>query len=183
VAALLTCVGCGTHNVSDQTAIPLQTTDTAVSQIASQSTPDTAVHSSTAVATAVASTPTSTEPNGGAPSGGSAPNGGVSPDDQKRSGGDEEGTRIPAAFSVATGAADPARVTVSPFLDVELDLHSVDGKPHVFTLVTSRPITVSVPATGTLRKRVGSFRAGTYAIRVDGRDTTAQLVVADAEGP
>lgn len=186
MAALLVSVGCGTHNVSDQTAIPLQTSDSATAPTVSQSTAPatTAAQQPSSAATAPARTATAS--NGGAPGGMPPAVGGASvPDSASRgaAGGDEQGTRVPAAFTLATGAADPAKVTVAPFLDVDLQLRSVDGKPHVFTLVTRTPVTVSVAAGGTVHHRVGGLQKGTYPIRVDGKDTAAQLVVAETEGP
>ncbi|WP_354698625.1 hypothetical protein [Paraconexibacter sp. AEG42_29] len=99
-------------------------------------------------------------------------------------GGDEEGIRIPATFSVAPGRVTPAEVTVAPFLRVELRLSSGDGAAHRFTLRTPSPITVDVPATGLVTRTVDGLKPGSYEIAVDDGAAAGRLTAADdAVGP
>lgn len=99
-------------------------------------------------------------------------------------GGDEEGIRVPAAFTVAPGRVTPAQITVPPFLRIELQLKSGDGAAHRFTLRTPTPVTVAVPASGVATQTVDGLEAGTYEIVVDDGAAAGRLTAADdAVGP
>lgn len=109
--------------------------------------------------------------------------GGASPVAPTVPGGDEEGVRVPAAFTVSAGGVTPTQVTVPPFLRVELTLRSGDGDAHRVTLRTRAPASYDVPAGGTATQLADGLPAGTYAILVDGRESGGSLRVADEAGP
>ncbi len=119
-----------------------------------------------------------------APAGGGAS---VAPDDGGAEavtpGGDERGNRVPAAFTVSAARVSPSSITVPPFLGIELRVTSGDGAAHTITLRTPVPVTIQIPASGTITQTIDGQKAGTYAVQVDGKAGTATLRVADEAGP
>jgi hypothetical protein len=97
--------------------------------------------------------------------------------------GGSRNVRIPASFVAAPGGRlAPARITVPPFLAVEVSLQSADGKPHRLVLQTPTPRTLAVGAGRRAAVRIAGLRAGRYAVLLDGRRAGA-LVVGGDGGP
>ena len=55
---------------------------------------------------------------------------GTSPEDQEGGAGDEEAIRTPASVTGRAGRLRPARIRVAPFIAVELELRSADGRAY-----------------------------------------------------
>jgi hypothetical protein len=135
----------------------------------------------TTAAPTAGATATTPAPTGGAAAPGD--DGGAEAAGPSTPGGDEQGNRVPAAFTVSAARTSPPMITVPPFLGIELRVTSGDGAAHLLTLRVSPPVTVAVPASGTATRMASGLPAGTYKVDVDGRAGAATLRVADDAGP
>jgi len=109
----------------------------------------------------------------GAPDGSAEGTGGAkptNPEDRPGGAGDAEGALVPAVFTLASDAGlSPSVVRVPEFLGIELSVRSRDDRAHRVTLRTDPPVTVRVPAGGSVTRQVEGQRAGDIAVLVDGR--------------
>lgn len=174
---ILAGAGCGgTESVSSEsqrTASPALTATTATVGTETQPTTTTPAPAPPTTSTTTPP-PTSTEGTGGA----SAP-----PESDPGGAGDEEGVRVPAAFSVGAGDASPHSVSVPAFLRIELRVRSSDGEAHAVRLATVAGTALEVPAGGTATRSVPGLAKGAYALLVDGSDSGAVLRVGVEPGP
>lgn len=95
---------------------------------------------------------------------------------------EEEPVRVPATFVAGDGGLTPPRITVPPFLAVEVSVSSGDGKAHTVVVGTPRAQRFEVAAGGRGAVRLPGQRAGEYAIELDGREA-GTLVVGGEVGP
>lgn len=173
---ILAGAGCGggeksASSETQRTASPALTATTATVGTETQTTATSTTPATTSTTTPP---PTSTEGTGGA----AAP-----PESDPGGAGDEEGVRVPAAFSVGAGAASPRAVSVPAFLRIELRVKSSDGKPHTVRVATVAGSALEVPASGTATRSFSGLAKGTYALLVDGRDSGAVLRAGAEPGP
>jgi hypothetical protein len=133
--------------------------------------------------TATATTPTATT---GVPKGGGAPDTGGTPADSEQQpggAGDEEGARVPAAFTLSGGAISPARITVPAFLAVEVALTAKDGAQQV-TISAPGGGTVDVASGATARRSLAGLKPGDYTVATaGGAKATLHVVSGGAPGP
>lgn len=105
------------------------------------------------------------------------------PEDQPGGAGDAEGSLVPAVFVLASDAGlSPTIVRVPEFLGIELSVTSNDDRAHRVTLRTAPPVTVRVPAGGSVTRPVEGQRAGDIAVLVDGQ-RAGRLSVGFGPGP
>lgn len=95
---------------------------------------------------------------------------------------EEEPVRVPATFTAEGDALTPPRITVPPFLAVEVSVASGDGRAHVVVVGTPRSRRFEVPAGARGAVMVPGLRAGEYPIELDGREA-GTLVVGGEVGP
>jgi len=96
--------------------------------------------------------------------------------------GGEQAIRVPATFVVRDGRLDPRRITVPPFLAVELSVRSDDGRAHRLVVRAPGTPTLSVPAGGRAALRIAGLRPGGYPLELDGGGAGTLLVGGEA-GP
>jgi hypothetical protein len=77
--------------------------------------------------------------------------------------GDEQGTRVPAAFTAEGAALSPARITVAAFLPVRLSVRAAGADQHV-TVATPEGATLTVPAGTTASRLLPGLPAGDYPV-------------------
>ena len=182
IAGLFT--ACGDDNSGGRQAEAL-TGDAATTAVTTAARPPSAAPTATSpAATATATAPPAPTAPVPAPAGGGAS---AAPDDGGAEavipGGDERGNRVPAAFTVSAARVSPSSITVPPFLGIELRVTSGDGAAHTITLRTPVPVTIQIPASGTITQTIDGQKIGTYAVQVDGKAGAATLRVADDAGP
>jgi hypothetical protein len=101
---------------------------------------------------------------------------------QPGGGGDEQGTRVPAAFQLRGGKLQPNRVSVPAFLAAEVTVASRDARPHAVQVKVGKGYSLQVPPHGAASTRVPGQKAGRFAVLVDGR-AAAFLVWGGEPGP
>ena len=131
-------------------------------------TPSTATTSSTAGTGSAASAP-ATASTGASTAAPAAPGSTTTGESQPGGGGDEQGTRVPAAFRLHGGKLQPNRVSVPAFLAAEVTVASRDARPHAVRVQVGKGYSLQVPPHGTASARVPGQKAGRFAVLVDGR--------------
>jgi hypothetical protein len=131
-------------------------------------------------ATAPATTPTVTLPPstaGGQPAPGA--------EDLEGGGGDEEGVRVPAQFTLDGSSATPQTVDVPAFLPVEVSFVAADRANHEVTIMVVPPVTIRVVgAAKVTKRRLPGLKRGSYPLVIDGKESGALLRVGQSEpGP
>jgi hypothetical protein len=121
--------------------------------------------------------PASTNPTATAPEATAPPTDATGP-----GAGDEEPIRVPARFEVRGGRLTPSEVRVPAFLTVELEVRSVDGRPHTILLAAPRAEVLAVPAGGQASVTVPGLKRGRWELSVDGRPAGA-IVAGSEPGP
>lgn len=163
VLAALVVTGCGDNaDQSETTAL----TETTVVPVPTATTPTVTGAATTSPSTVTTSTEQTT---------------GAGESDQ----GDEEGTRVPAAFTITGGgsAIRPPVITVPAFFPVELNLRASGGAAQVTFMGPGEP-SFSVQDGGTLRSEVGALEPGSYVLRTSsGATATIRSVRGGDVGP
>jgi hypothetical protein len=103
----------------------------------------------------------------------------TAPGDGEPNAGDEEGIRVPAAYTYENGALAPRTVSVPAYLRIEL---SVANRDSATVAVTFRGTTLKVPAGATKSTFVDGLKPGRYPV-VTGGGAKAVLVSGAEPGP
>jgi hypothetical protein len=132
-----------------------------ITQVSAASTASTASTASNTTSTgATTSTGTSTgATTGGTTSGETGPGGA----------GDEEGTRVPAIFSLKAGKLTPPTVSVPAFLAAEVTVTSTDAQAHTVLVKVGKGYTFAVAPRGSGTVKVPGQKGGKFTILVDGK--------------
>ena len=120
-----------------------------------------------APATTAAATGTGTTPTGESGPGGA---------------GDEQGTRVPAVYTLKGGALLPKTVNVPAFLAAEVTVSSTDSRAHTVTVKVGKGYPLAVPPKGTGTVRVPGQKGGRHQVLVDGKPA-ATLAWGGEPGP
>jgi hypothetical protein len=129
----------------------------------SASTPSTASTTASAT-TASGATPTGT---GAAPTGTST--GTATGETGPGGGGDEQGTRVPAIFTLKAGKLTPSTISVPAFLAAEVTVTSTDTGAHTVVVQAGKGYTIPVPPQGSGTTKVPGQKAGKVTVLVDGK--------------
>ena len=113
----------------------------------------------TATTASTGTTSTGTAASGGTTSGETGPGGG----------GDEQGTRVPAIFSLKAGKLTPSNVSVPAFLAAEVTVTSTDASPHTVVVKVGKGYTFAVAPRGSGTVKVPGQKGGKFTILVDGK--------------
>jgi len=113
----------------------------------------------TTASTGTGGTGTGTTASGGTTSGENGPGGG----------GDEQGTRVPAIFSLKAGKLTPPNVSVPAFLAAEVTVTSTDSSPHTVVVKVGKGYTFSVAPRGSGTVKVPGQKNGKFQVLVDGK--------------
>jgi len=99
--------------------------------------------------------------------------------------GDEEGIRVPAAFTLADGTFSPGQITVPPQLPIAVTVTAKDGAAHKILFNTKPVVRVDIEAggDGVGTARIPGQRKGTYTASIDGGAPAPALVAVDDAGP
>jgi hypothetical protein len=175
--------------VLSSSAVGCGGTDGGARSVAQDSPPPPAPASATAAApapTATATTPAATvpapapQPSSTEPT---ATTGQPAGEQQPGGAGDEQAARVPAEFTVRSGAIAPARITVPAFLTIDLAVTARDAGAHV-TLDAPGGGTYDVAPGATSRHRIEGLRPGDYRLTAEGgAAATLHVVAGGAPGP
>jgi hypothetical protein len=127
-----------------------------ITQVSASTTASTASTAPSATATGTTGTGTTT---GGSTSGESGPGGA----------GDEQGTRVPAIFSLKAGRLTPPNVGIPTFIAAQVTVTSTDARAHSVVVKVGKGYTFSVPARGSGTTRVPGQKTGKFQVLVDGK--------------
>jgi hypothetical protein len=99
--------------------------------------------------------------------------------------GDEEGIRVPAAFTLTDGTFSPGQITVPPQLPIAVTVTAKDGAAHKILFNTKPVVRVDIEAggDGVGTARIPGQRKGTYTASIDGSAPAPALVAVDDAGP
>jgi hypothetical protein len=92
-----------------------------------------------------------------------------------------ERVRVPATYSIRGGSLAPRRISVPPFLAVQLTVQP-NGKRHVVVLRTPRPRRLVVQPDAAASVTIPGQRGGSYELSLDGADA-GTLFVGGEVGP
>jgi len=171
LAAVLACTtlvaaGCGTTNKADTTALTQKT----VVPVPTATTPSVTDATTTLSSTPAPAVTTATEPQ----------------PTQESGEGDEESTRVPAAFTISRGgtAISPQLVTVPAFFPVQLIVKASDGDFELTFATSNGPVSTSFNGGGDKRMMVGPLEPGNYRLRTStGAIATVRAVRGGDVGP
>jgi hypothetical protein len=96
--------------------------------------------------------------------------------------GDEQGTRVPAVYTLKGGALSPKTVNVPAFLAAEVTVSSTDSRAHTVTVKVGKGYPLAVPARGTGTVRVPGQKGGRHPVLLDGKPA-ATLAWGGEPGP
>jgi hypothetical protein len=139
--------------------IPGTITTNVPGPITQVSTPSTASTASTAPSTTATGTTTTGTATGGTSTGESGPGGA----------GDEQGTRVPAIFSLKAGRLTPPNVGIPSFITAQVTVASTDARAHTVVVKVGKGYTFTVTPRGSGTTRVPGQKAGKFQVLVDGK--------------
>jgi hypothetical protein len=84
-----------------------------------------------------------------------------------------QSTRVPAVFTLKTGALTPKTVSVPAFLAAEVTVTSADARAHVITVKVGKGYTLQVPPKGSATVKVPGQKTGRFQVLVDNRPAAA----------
>ena len=125
--------------------------------------------STASTASATTATTANTGTGGTSSTGTAAPGGTTSGETGPGGGGDEQGTRVPAIFSLKAGKLTPSNVSVPAFLAAEVTVTSTDASPHTVVVRVGKGYTFSVAPRGSGTVKVPGQKNGKYQVLVDGK--------------
>jgi hypothetical protein len=96
--------------------------------------------------------------------------------------GDEQGTRVPAVYTLKGGALSPKTVNVPAFLAAEVTVSSTDSRAHTVTVKVGKGYPLAVPARGSGTVRVPGQKGGRHQVLLDGKPA-ATLAWGGEPGP
>jgi cytoskeletal protein RodZ len=165
VGAALGVAACG----GDDEIPPTITTNLpgAVATATTSSTGSTLATTPSAPASTAAATSTGTTANGESGPGGA---------------GDEQGTRVPAVYTLKGGALAPKTVNVPAFLAAEVTVSSTDSRAHTVTVKVGKGYPLAVPPRGSESVRVPGQKGGRHEVLLDGKPA-ATLAWGGEPGP
>ena len=83
--------------------------------------------------------------------------------------GDEQGTRVPAIFSLKRGRLTPPNVGIPTFIAAQVTVTSTDARAHTVVVKVGNGYTFSVRPRGSGTTRVPGQKAGKFQVLVDGK--------------
>jgi hypothetical protein len=96
--------------------------------------------------------------------------------------GDEQGTRVPAVYTLRGGALSPKTVNVPAFLAAEVTVSSTDSRAHTVTVKVGKGYPLAVPSRGSGTVRVPGQKGGRHPVLLDGKPA-ATLAWGGEPGP
>jgi hypothetical protein len=96
--------------------------------------------------------------------------------------GDEQGTRVPAIYTLKGGALSPKTVNVPAFLAAEVTVSSTDSRAHTVTVSVGKGYPLRVPPRGSGTVRVPGQKGGRHQVLLDGKPA-ATLAWGGEPGP
>jgi hypothetical protein len=96
--------------------------------------------------------------------------------------GDEQGTRVPAVYTLKGGALSPRTVNVPAFLAAEVTVSSTDSRAHTVTVKVGKGYPLAVPPRGSGTVRVPGQKGGRHQVLLDGKPA-ATLAWGGEPGP
>jgi len=96
--------------------------------------------------------------------------------------GDEQGTRVPAVYTLKGGALTPKTVNVPAFLAAEVTVSSTDSRAHTVTVKVGKGYPLAVPPQGSRTVRVPGQKGGRHQVLLDGKPA-ATLAWGGEPGP
>jgi hypothetical protein len=96
--------------------------------------------------------------------------------------GDEQGTRVPAVYTLKGGALTPKTVNVPAFLAAEVTVSSTDSRAHTVTVKVGKSYALAVPPRGSRTVRVPGQKGGRHQVLLDGKPA-ATLAWGGEPGP
>jgi len=83
--------------------------------------------------------------------------------------GDEQGTRVPAIFSLKAGRLTPPNIGIPTFIAAQVTVTSTDARAHTVVVKVGKGYTFSVSPRGSGTTRVPGQKAGKFQVLVDGK--------------
>jgi len=127
-----------------------------ITQVSASTTASTASRAPSATATGTTGTGTTT---GSTTTGESGPGGA----------GDEQGTRVPAIFSLKAGRLTPPNIGIPTFIAAQVTVTSTDARAHTVVVKVGKGYTFSVPPRGSGTTKVPGQKTGKFQVLVDGK--------------